>query len=77
MADGGFYSGVFRRQGAGGAEELSEFVNAVVGKEYESPLEDAVAECILGRQKFVEMIKELYLRETKVDRNVPAVRATL
>jgi hypothetical protein len=51
-----------------------DFVNTLIGKEYESPLKEAVAECILGRDMFIEEIKDRYLGETKMDRDVPAIR---
>jgi putative transposase len=51
-----------------------EFINALIGKEYVSPLGEAVGGCILGRRGFVEKIKELYLGETKITRDLPAVR---
>ena len=51
-----------------------EFVNGLMGKEYESPLGEAVAGCILGRGGFIERIKKLYLEERGISRDVPAVR---
>ena len=50
-----------------------EFANAFLDKDYGSPLEDAVASTILGGIDFVDEIKDRYLNDKKVDRNLPAL----
>ena len=50
------------------------FVEALLGKKYPSPLEATTASTILGSEKFVQKVSRQYLGERRVDRNVPAVR---
>lgn len=52
-----------------------EFVNAMLGQEYSSPLDDVVSSTILGCVDFVKGIKDKYLTGKKTDRNLPALRA--
>ncbi|HWR58492.1 MAG TPA: hypothetical protein VN328_06360, partial [Thermodesulfovibrionales bacterium] len=52
-----------------------EFVTALIGEEYESPLKETVAASILGKPEYVEEIKEKYLEGKRTDRNVPALSA--
>jgi REP element-mobilizing transposase RayT len=50
------------------------FVEALLGKKYPSPLKAATASTILGNEKFVQKISRQYLDERRVERDVPAVR---
>ena len=50
------------------------FVDAMVGKDYKSPLNGVVASTILGSLDFIKEIKDNYLKNKKVDRNVPALK---
>lgn len=68
-----FILGQFGRDEREGRKNYREFVDAMVGKEYESPLKSAIAECILGADRFIENIKDLYLGEKRADRDVPAI----
>jgi len=54
-------------------KRYSEFVNALVDKEYDSPLKDTVASTILGGLDFINEIKDKYLSDKKADRNLPAL----
>ena len=55
-------------------KKYSEFVNALIDKEYDSPLKETVASTILGGTLFVNEIKDKYLNGKKKDRNLPALR---
>ena len=59
---------------AAAQKKYSAFVNALIGKKYDSPLKETVASSILGGNEFVNDIKERYLSEKKADRNLPALR---
>ncbi len=50
-----------------------QFVNSLIGQEYESPLRMTVASTILGGIDFIEEIKAKYLDGRKTDRNLPAL----
>ncbi|MDP3297213.1 MAG: transposase [Thermodesulfovibrionia bacterium] len=54
-------------------KRYSEFVNALVDKEYDSPLKDTVASTILGGIDFINEIKDKYLSGKETDRNLPAL----
>lgn len=64
----------FGREAIAAQKKYSEFVNALVDKEYDSPLKETVASTILGGIEFVDEIKDKYLRGKKIDRNLPALR---
>jgi predicted DNA-binding protein YlxM (UPF0122 family) len=51
-----------------------QFVDEVIGKDYESPLKETVASLILGGKDFINKITERYIKGKKVDRNVPSLR---
>ena len=50
------------------------FVEALLGKKYPSPLEATTASTILGSKKFVQKISKQHLSERRIDHNVPAGR---
>jgi len=52
-----------------------EFVDAMLGQEYNSLLDDVVSSTILGCVDFVKEIKDKYLKGKNTDRNLPALRA--
>jgi len=52
-----------------------KFVNAMIGQEYRSLLNDVVNSTILGSVDFVNEIKDKYLKYKTGDRNLPALRA--
>jgi hypothetical protein len=51
-----------------------EFVEALVAREYESPLAEATATLVLGSAEFVQDIKRRYLCGRTGRRNLPALR---
>ena len=54
--------------------EYRRFVEALGGKDYESPLNGVVGSTILGNDGFINDIKETHLNHKHTDRNVPALR---
>ncbi|WP_305041538.1 REP-associated tyrosine transposase [Geoalkalibacter sp.] len=62
-------------QRVGGApSRYREFVEDRLGKEYESPLQDAVAGSILGCQAFIDKVKHEHVHGRVPAKDVPALR---
>ena len=55
-------------------KEYCRFVNAVVDAEYDSPLEKVIGSTLLGSPGFVTMIKEKFLSDRNIDKNIPALK---
>ena len=51
-----------------------EFVNDLIKKEYNSPLEDVVGSTLLGSTDFIAFIKVKYLSKRKADKELPALK---
>ena len=51
------------------------FVEDLLGRDYDSPLKDAVASTVLGRVEFVRDVVERHVGQTGAARNLPAVKA--
>lgn len=51
-----------------------DFVDAMMGQDYKSPLNGVVGSTILGSVDFIKDIRDKYLKNKKVDRNVPALK---
>ena len=58
----------------GSARRYCEFVEDLLGKECESPLQGAFASSILGSEPFVQEITAIHLDGKDIDREVPAIR---
>lgn len=69
-----FISSYFRNNAGKAADGYRCFVNDLLGKEYSSPLEQSVAQAILGSTEFITEIEANYLRERGRDRNLPELR---
>jgi hypothetical protein len=69
-----FVLSYFGRRISAAQKEYRSFVGSLVGEEYESPLQDVAHSLFLGSRDFVEEIKESFLREKTIDRNLPALR---
>lgn len=69
-----FILGLFGGSNAAGQKKYRIFVEEVIGKEVESPLNAAVAATILGRDDFVAKIQERHVTPKPIDRNLPALR---
>lgn len=51
------------------------FVEDLLGRDYDSPLKDAVASTVLGRAEFVRDVVERHVGQTRAVRDLPAVKA--
>lgn len=70
----GFIYGYFDRDKTEARKKYRRFTNDLIGKNYENPLEGAVASTILGREEFVKEITEIHIGRRNKDRNLPALR---
>ncbi len=68
-----FILGYFDERIKVGQRKYVEFVEAMIGQRYESPLKAAVASSILGGEDFINRIKAKYLRDREIDRNLPGL----
>ncbi len=68
-----FILGYFGGRTAIARKKYRDFVYALMGEEYESPLKKAVAGTLLGGKEFIDEIKEKYLKGKEWDRNLPAL----
>jgi putative transposase len=69
-----FISSYFGNNAEKAADGYRCFVNDLRGREYSSPLEQSVAQAILGSTEFITEIEANYLRERGRDRNLPELR---
>ena len=67
----GFILGYFGTDSSTAREKYRLFVGDLLGREYESPLEQAVASAILGSEVFVARIDREHLSDRRPDRNLP------
>jgi REP element-mobilizing transposase RayT len=63
----------------GSDEETAEkryrdFVEGEAGQECQSPFENVMASTLLGRESFVEWVREEFLKKVQADRELPALR---
>jgi putative transposase len=62
------------KQHFGDSERYCQFVEEMLGKEYESPLKQAIASTLLGSDSFVQEIMGAHLDGKPIERDVPAIR---
>ena len=67
----GFILGYFGTDSSTAREKYRLFVEDLLGRKYESPLEQAVASAILGSEEFVAKIDREHLSDRRPDRNLP------
>jgi hypothetical protein len=70
-----FILGYFGRKASDAKNSYRRFVEDLLDREYESPLQATVASTVLGRLAFVREISERYLGEKRAERSIPAVKA--
>lgn len=68
-----FILGFFGKS-AGAATKYQAFVEAMLGKDYESPLKQTFGTAILGTAGFIETITAAHLTGKEPERDVPALR---
>ena len=69
-----FILGYFGATPSRAQKMYKSFVNSLLGKEYESPLEDTIASTILGCNDFINYVKETYLDLKQSDHDVPLIK---
>ena len=67
-----FILGYFGKKISGAQRGYRDFVNKKIGHN-ESPLVETVGSMILGSKEFIDVIKEKFLSERKLDRELPAL----
>lgn len=70
-----FILGYFGKRTRDAQKNYRKFVEELIGRDYGSPLEKAVASTILGSADFVDEITKKYLQTKRADRNLPALKA--
>lgn len=70
-----FIQGFFADKPGVAQKEYRAFVEDLLGQEYEDPLKQVVASCMLGTQEFNERITATYLDVREKDDNLPSLRA--
>jgi len=58
----------------GEGKKYRNFVEDMLGKEYESPIKRAIASTLLGSEPFIQEILSVHLDGRVVERDVPAIR---
>ena len=69
-----FILGYFGKNGAEAGKSYRTFVEELIGKEYSSPLQGTIGAVLLGTPRFVENVKEMYVGERELSRDLPALR---
>lgn len=69
-----FILGYFDKSPPTAQEKYCRFVNELIGKEHESPLQQMLAATLLGTPEFVAAIQEQHLDCKSPDRNLPALK---
>ena len=70
----GFVLGYFGNKSSAAGGKYKKFVEDLLGKECESPLNAAVAATMLGCAEFIQEITERHLSDKQMDRDLPALR---
>jgi len=70
----GFILDYFGKRTTEAAKKYRAFIEDLIGKEYESPLQGTIGASILGSAGFVEEITAIHVKAMEADRNVPALR---
>jgi len=69
-----FILGYFSEKASVARKRYRDFVESLVGQEYESPLDHVAHSTFLGGVDFINEIKDTYLKRKKPDRNLPVLR---
>jgi len=69
-----FILGYFGKRASDSQKNYKIFVGMLINQKYESPLKNVVSSTLLGRQEFIEIIKDKYLSYQKEDKNIPALK---
>jgi len=69
-----FILGYFDKSPPTAQKKYQQFVEEMIGKEHESPLQQMVAATMLGTPEFVATIQEQHIDGKSPDRNLPALK---
>lgn len=69
-----FVLGYFDKNKTESQKQYRQLANSMIGREYESPLNKAIASTMLGSADFVKEITEKHINTKQEDRNLPALR---
>lgn len=69
-----FILGYFDKSKTESQKQYRYFVNSMIGREYESPLNRTIAATMLGSTDFIKEITEKHVSTKQEDRNLPALR---
>lgn len=69
-----FILGYFGQPGAEAWTKYRGFVEELIARPYDNPLQEAIGSAVLGTAEFVERIRAQYLGKREPDRDVPALR---
>lgn len=69
-----FILGYFGQRGAEAGASYRTFVEELIDKEYESPLQAAIGAAVLGTADFIEMVTAKHIGTRRPERDVPALR---
>lgn len=69
-----FILGYFEKSEPAAQKRYSQFVEEMIGKEHESPLQQMVASTMLGTPEFIATIQEQHLDGKSPHRNLPALK---
>ena len=70
-----FILGYVGRNASMAKRTYRRFVEDLLDKEYDSPLNGTVASTVLGGEEFIRAVSELHVGQTRAARNLPAVKA--
>ena len=66
--------GYFGKKVSAAQKGYQEFVNALVNRKYDSPLDEVVSSTLLGSPDFIAFIKDKFLSGKKLDQELPALK---
>lgn len=69
-----FILGYFGKSKLDAGKKYGVFVEELIGKEYDSPLQGAIATAVLGSPGFVESVMETRVGKRELSRDLPALR---
>jgi len=72
-----FILNYFNTKPATAMKMYKDFVHELLGQKYESPLSNLSYTFMLGGQEFVREIKDRFLKEKTIDRNLPGLREVI
>ncbi len=69
-----FVLGCFGKSRTDAGKRYKTFVEELLGKEYDSPLQGTIGSAVLGTPGFVEAVTEVHVGKRETERDLPALR---